>query len=64
MSTRTLLPVVILSFLFSSEARAQTTAPEKVVVSYPSKSITNFPILETGQSRGFYQKENLSVNLV
>ena len=64
MSTRTLLPVVILTFLFSSEARAQTTTPEKVVVSYPSKSITNFPILETGQRRGFYQKENLSVNLV
>ena len=64
MSTRTLLPVVILTFLFSSEARTQTTAPEKVVVSYPSKSITNFPILETGQRRGFYQKENLSVNLV
>jgi len=64
MPTRTLLPVVILTFLFSCEARAQTTTPEKVVVSYPSKSITNFPILETGQRRGFYQKENLSVNLV
>ena len=64
MSTRTLLPVAILTFLFSIEARAQTTTPEKVVVSYPSKSITNFPILETGQRRGFYQKENLSVNLV
>ena len=64
MSTRTLLPVVILTFLFSSEARAQTTTPEKVVVTYPSKSITNFPILKTGQRRGFYQKENLSVNLV
>ena len=64
MSTRTLLPVVILTFLFSSEAWAQTITPEKVVVSYPSKSITNFPILETGQRRGFYQKENLSVNLV
>ena len=64
MLTRTLLPVVILTFLFSVEVRAQTTAPDKVVVSYPSKSITNFPILETGQRRGFYQKENLSVNLV
>ena len=64
MSTRTLLPVAILTFLFSIEARAQTTTPEKVVVSYPSKSITNFPILETSQRRGFYQKENLSVNLV
>src|SRR5262245_8353037 len=38
--------------------------PDKVVVSYPSKSITNFPILDTGQRRGFYQKENLSVNIV
>ena len=64
MLTRTLLPVVILTFLFSIEAPAQTTTPERVVVSYPSKSITNFPILETGQRRGFYQKENLSVNLV
>ena len=64
MPTRTLLPLVILTFMFSIEAPAQTTTPEKVVVSYPSKSITNFPILETGQRRGFYQKENLSVNLV
>lgn len=64
MLTRTLLPVVILTFLFSIEARAQTTGPDKVVVSYPSKSITNFPILDTGQRRGFYQKENLSVSIV
>ena len=42
---------------------AQVT-PEKVVVSYPSKSITNFPILETAQRRGFFQKENLSVSMV
>lgn len=46
-------------------AHGQGTAPpEKVVVSYPSKSITNFPILETAQRRGFFQKENLSVNSV
>ena len=64
MVRRKFLARVILSFLFSFEARAQTTTPERVVVSYPSKSITNFPILETGQRRGFYQKENLSVNLV
>jgi ABC-type nitrate/sulfonate/bicarbonate transport system substrate-binding protein len=64
MLTRTFLALVILSFFFSIEVRAQTTTPERVVVSYPSKSITNFPILETGQRRGFYQKENLSVNLV
>ena len=52
-----ILPAVFLTFLVSIEARAQTTAPDKVVVSYPSKSITNFPILETGQRRGFYQKK-------
>ena len=46
-------------------AFAQTIAPpEKVVVSYPSKSITSFPILETAQRRGFFQKENLSVSAV
>ena len=59
-----ILPAVFLTFLVSIEARAQTTAPDKVVVSYPSKSITNFPILETGQRRGFYPKENLSVSVV
>ena len=32
-------------------------APERVVVSYPSKSITSFPILETAQRRGFFRKE-------
>jgi NitT/TauT family transport system substrate-binding protein len=59
-----ILPAIFLTFLVSIEARAQITAPDKVVVSYPSKSITNFPILETGQRRGFYQKENLSVSVV
>ena len=59
-----ILPAIFLTFLVSIEARAQTTAPDKVVVSYPSKSITNFPILETGQRRGFYQKENLSLSVV
>jgi NitT/TauT family transport system substrate-binding protein len=39
-------------------------APDKIVVSYPSKSITSFPILETAQRRGFFQKENLSVSAV
>jgi NitT/TauT family transport system substrate-binding protein len=59
-----LLPVLILTFLFAIESQSQTSAPEKIIVSYPSKSITNFPILETGQRRGFYQRENLSVNAV
>jgi len=59
-----LLPVFILAFLFAIESQSQTTVPDKVIVSYPSKSITNFPILETGQRRGFYQRENLSINAV
>ena len=29
---------------------------EKVVVSYPSKSITNFPILETAKQKGFFRR--------
>ena len=44
-------------------ARAQVPA-EKVVVSYPSKSITNFPILETAKQKGFFQKEALNVSAV
>ncbi|MBM2804965.1 MAG: hypothetical protein HW419_2858 [Deltaproteobacteria bacterium] len=64
MLRRMLLPVFILTFLFAIESQSQTSAPDKVVVSYPSRSITNFPILETGQRRGFYQKENLSVSAV
>ena len=64
MLRRMFLPAFILTFLFAIESQSQTSAPEKVIVSYPSKSITNFPILETGQRRGFYQRENLTVNTV
>jgi NitT/TauT family transport system substrate-binding protein len=39
-------------------------APDRVVVSYPSKSITSFPILETAQRRGFFRRENLDVSAV
>ena len=39
-------------------------APDRVVVSYPSKSITSFPILETAQRHGFFRKENLDVSVV
>jgi NitT/TauT family transport system substrate-binding protein len=64
MLKRIFLSLLATAFVFANEARAQTSAPEKVIVSYPSKSITNFPILETGQRRGFYQRENLTVNTV
>ncbi|HEY7165266.1 MAG TPA: ABC transporter substrate-binding protein [Candidatus Binatia bacterium] len=52
--------------LFSTMAQpvlAQAT-PESVVVSYPSKSITGFPILEMARQKGFFQKEGLNVAAV
>jgi NitT/TauT family transport system substrate-binding protein len=48
----------------AGSAAAQVAPPDKVVVSYPSKSITSFPILETAQRRGFFQRENLRVTAV
>ena len=41
-----------------------SVAPDRVVVSYPSKSITSFPILETAQRLGFFRRENLDVSAV
>ena len=58
------LGLPLLCLFVANEVPAQTSTPDKVVVSYPSKSITNFPILETAQRRGFFQKENLSVSMV
>jgi len=58
------LGLLLSTLLVANELPAQTSAPDRVVVSYPSKSITNFPILETAQRRGFFQKENLSVSMV
>ena len=55
----------IVTFVFAMRAQGQSAAPlEKIVVSYPSKSITNFPILETARQKGFFQKEGLHVSLV
>ena len=44
--------------------RAQGQALQNVVVSYPSKSITSFPILDTARRKGFFQQQGLNVNLV
>ena len=59
--------ILLAAFIFTCSdarpARAQAAA-EKVVVSYPSKSITNFPILETARQKGFFQKEALNVSVV
>jgi NitT/TauT family transport system substrate-binding protein len=58
-----LFTAFIFAFGDARLARAQVPA-EKVVVSYPSKSITNFPILETAKQKGFFQKEALNVSAV
>jgi NitT/TauT family transport system substrate-binding protein len=58
-----ILSAVVLVLSTAGGARAQASA-DKVVVSYPSKSITNFPILETARQRGFFQKEGLNVSAV
>ena len=51
--------------VFTADARSQgSVAPDRIVVSYPSKSITSFPILETAQRRGFFRRENLDVSAV
>ena len=53
------------TFAAAVTASAQTVAPvERVVVSYPSKSITNFPILEAARQKGFFQKEGPQASLV
>ena len=64
MFKRSILFLLASTLAFATGAAAQISAPDKVVVSYPSKSITNFPILETAQRRGFFQKENLAVSMV
>src|SRR3989337_2365616 len=40
------------------------TPPEKIAASYPSKSITSFPILETARQKGFFQKEGLNASII
>lgn len=64
-SFKTVLWVLASSIIATTCTHAQGTAPtERLVVSYPSKSITNFPILETARQKGFFQREGLQVSLV
>jgi NitT/TauT family transport system substrate-binding protein len=53
---------VIIVSAATTSASGQTL--QNVVVSYPSKSITSFPILETARRKGFFQQQGLNVNLV
>jgi len=55
----------IVAAVVAAHAQGRSVSPpEQIVVSYPSKSITNFPILETARQKGFFQREGLHVSLV
>lgn len=58
------LAVPLLGFLCPRVADAQRPAPQNVIVSYPSKSITSYPILDTARRKGFFQQQELNVSLV
>ena len=61
------LSALIVVFLFAHQAHAQGPTPtplEKIVASYPSRSITSFPILEIARQRGFFQREGLNATII
>ena len=58
-----LLVTLMVAWFLNSVALAQGTG-EKINVSYPSRAITGFPILETARQRGFFQKEGLNANII
>lgn len=58
----TLLAVLLISY--PRVAIAQRPTLQNVVVSYPSKSITSYPILDTARRKGFFQEQGLNVSLV
>ena len=62
LACRFFLCFIIIVGAATTRARGQTL--QNVVVSYPSKSITSFPILETARRKGFFQQQGLNMNLV
>ena len=62
LSFRLFLCFIVIVSAATTRARGQTL--QNVVVSYPSKSITSFPILETARRKGFFQQQGLNMNLV
>lgn len=64
MSSLRYVSVPLFIFTWLNLATAQGPALQNVVVSYPSKSITSFPILDTARRKGFFQQQGLNVNLV
>jgi ABC-type nitrate/sulfonate/bicarbonate transport system substrate-binding protein len=59
-----LLALLVVIAMTADAPSAAGVTPDRVVVSYPSKSITSFPILETAQRRGFFRRENFDVSAV
>ena len=62
METRILSLALFLFVIFTSQARGQS-APEKIVVTYPSRSIASVD-LYIAQERGFFRQEGLSADVV
>jgi NitT/TauT family transport system substrate-binding protein len=61
------LSALIAVFLIAHQAETQGLAPtplEKVATSYPSRSITSLPILETARQKGFFQREGLNASIL
>jgi hypothetical protein len=58
---RLFLCFIVMVSAGTTRARGQTL--QNVVVNYPSKSITSFPILETARRKGFFQQQGLNMNL-
>jgi ABC-type nitrate/sulfonate/bicarbonate transport system substrate-binding protein len=59
-----LLALLVVIAMTADAPSEGSVTPDRVVVSYPSKSITSFPILETAQRRGFFRRENFDVSAV
>lgn len=53
---------ILMAFLLT--APAFVSAAEKVIVSYPSRSLTSFIIPEIARQRGFYLAEGIEANLI
>jgi NitT/TauT family transport system substrate-binding protein len=60
----TLFQLLVVIAIMDDAWSQGSIGPHRIIVSYPSKSITSFPILETAQRRGFFRKENLDVSAV
>lgn len=56
------LPLAVMVFLLSMST--SQAAAEKIVLCYPSRSLTSFLIPEIARQKGFFQAEGLEANLI